>query len=55
MCEKGRKKEGDEKVLVCQKFGYKVKVSEKIKCFDPKNPCKFRLECPIYAIWKSVQ
>jgi hypothetical protein len=41
------------KKLTCQKFGKEVEVNEKLKCLAPDKPCKFRLECPIYIIWKN--
>ena len=41
------------KKLTCQKFGKEVKVNEGLKCLAPDKPCKFRLECPIYIIWKN--
>ncbi len=44
----------EERYLVCQKYSKKLYPSkEKIKCFAPEKPCKFRLDCPIYIMWKN--
>ena len=43
----------ENKTLKCQKFGKEIPVNEKIKCLAPDKPCKFRLDCPIYIIWKN--
>ncbi len=51
------KKDSDEGVryLICQKTGKKVKITDKMKCLKPNEPCKYRLECPIYIAWKSTE
>ena len=46
-------KDKEEKELTCQKFGKKVKMDKNLKCLAPDKPCKFRLDCPIYIIWKN--
>ena len=43
----------DKKTLTCQKFGKSIALNEEVKCLAPDKPCKFRLNCPIYIIWKS--
>ena len=46
--------EGDSKYLLCQKFSKKIfPDKEEIKCLAPDKPCKYRLDCPIYYIWKN--
>ena len=43
----------EKKTLTCEKFGKKVPLNDEVKCLAPEKPCKFRLNCPIYLIWKS--
>lgn len=44
----------ERKYLLCQKFSKKLYPDkDEIKCFAPDKPCKFRLDCPIYYIWKN--
>lgn len=41
------------KEYVCEKYGETVLASDDLSCLHPKEKCKFRLTCPIYAIGKN--
>jgi hypothetical protein len=47
--------EKEKKTLKCQKFGKYVPIDEHLKCLAPDKPCKFRLDCPIYIMWKNEE
>jgi|GEM_PF-5755146 len=46
-------KNEEAKMLECQKLGKKVPIDKDLKCLMPDKSCKFRLNCPIYNIWKN--
>ena len=39
--------------LQCRKMNRPVS-REKPVCLDPDNPCKFRSECLVYLLWKTL-
>ncbi|MCD6287944.1 MAG: DUF4445 domain-containing protein [Candidatus Hydrogenedentes bacterium] len=44
----------DEDFYLCQKTGKRVPKSDP-RCPKPKDPCKYRLNCIVYALYKDAQ
>jgi len=51
--ENEAKGNADRKYLTCEKYGDIFEVKDGLACHHPKEVCKFRLTCPIYAIGKN--
>ena|GEM_PF-2596053 len=43
-----------EDTYVCQKTGKRIPASAP-RCPKPTEPCKYRLDCIIYALYKDAQ
>ena len=43
-----------EETYLCQKTGRRIPANA-ARCPKPKEPCKYRLDCIIYALYKDAQ
>jgi len=52
--ENGKHSRTVEDTYLCQKTGKRIPQSDP-KCPKPKDPCKYRLDCIIYALYKDTE